>query len=181
MEHIIRFEQGHDCIKFECRWGRKDCRPGGGGSHGVSGMSIRFVAKGDDGAVQFVISTGWLPQHATKNRIGYRGVGEWCSSMSNYFPSPSDLGFHSKTPRYDGHEPIDDSCEFCDGEPCYYDGSGLNAADAMYALVNGGEEALWEFLEAYYDCVFGTGTYPEPAEYPYAPRKKPAEIDKGGE
>ena len=88
---------------------------------------------------------------------------------------PADLGYHSKTPQYEGQEVMDDACEFCDGQPCYYDGSGLNATDAMYALVNGGETALWAFLDAYYEAVFNSGAYPEPAEYPMPLRSKERE------
>ena len=78
---------------------------------------------------------------------------------------PADLGYHSKTPRYDGQDAIDPACEFCDGQPCYYDGSALNASNAMYAVVNGGEAALWLFLDAYYDATFNGGEYPKPAEF----------------
>lgn len=80
-------------------------------------------------------------------------------------PLPVDLGYHSKTPQFDGQSAISESCEILDGEPCYYDGSGLNAHDALHTLVNGGEDALWEFLDSYYDCVFGDAEYPKPAEY----------------
>ena len=65
-----------------------------------------------------------------------------------------------------------DACEYCDGKPCYYDGSGLNANDAMYALVNGGDVALWSFLDAYYAHIFDGKDYPKPAEYPKPLRKE---------
>jgi hypothetical protein len=160
MEHIIKFEQGYDCITFECVHGSKQCIPGGGGSHGRHGLSIRFVSKGDSGAVQFLLYTGWLPQFAEPSNIGCRNVRDWGNSVM-----PADLGYHSKAPKYEGQDPIDKACEFCDGQPCYYDGSGLNSYDAMYALVNGGEDALWIFLDSYYQNVFGEGEYPKPAEY----------------
>jgi hypothetical protein len=159
MEHIVRFERGFDCIKFECAWGRDMCKPGTGGSHGRHGLNIRFVVKGDDGAVQFLLYTGWTPQHATPSDIFVRDCN-WSGT-----PFPADLGYHSKTPHFEGHEPSIESCEFCDGKPCYCDGSILNANDAMYALVNGGEDALWEFLDAYYESVFNGADYPQPAEY----------------
>jgi hypothetical protein len=41
----------------------------------------------------------------------------------------------------------------------------LNAEDAMLALTNGGDKALWDFLDSYYDCVFNAADYPKPAEY----------------
>ena len=83
---------------------------------------------------------------------------------------PADLGYHSKKPHYDGQQPTGENCEYCDGKPCYYDGSGLNANDAMYALVNGGDNALWAFLDGYYNYVFNGGEYPKPAEYKARPR-----------
>ena len=166
MEHIIRLEVGYDCIKFECAFGSKNCFPGSGGSHGRHGMSIRFVAKGDAGAVQFLLYTGLTPQFAEPSEIGVRDC-EWGSAQA----MPADLGYHSKTPRYTGHEVVDSACEFCGGQPCYYDGSSLNANDAMYALVNGGDAGLWAFLDAYYDTTFSGKPYPTPAEFKAAPRK----------
>ena len=160
MEHIVKFESGYDCIKFECSMQSKTCAPGAGGSHGRHGLSIRFVSKGEAGAVQFLLYTGWTPQHAKPDSIGARLISDWGQHIL-----PADLGYHSKTPRYDGHTQIDKACEFCDGQPCYYDGSGLNANDAMYALVNGGDDALWAFLDAYYVAIFEGSEYPVPAEY----------------
>ena len=164
-EHIVRFERGHDCVRFKCVCGKDNCFPGSGGSHGVHGLTIRFVSKGEAGAVQFVLYTGWLPQYVKADNIGYRNVRE-----KAHEPMPSDLGYHSKTPRYDGQTAIEYACEFCDGKLCYYDGSGLNANDAFYALVNGGDDALWTFLDAYYASVFDGEPYPSPAEYPFARR-----------
>lgn len=165
MEHITRFEAGHDCINFECKYGSPTCNPGEGGSHGRHGLSIKFIAKGEAGAVQFVLYTGWLPQYAQPSYIGTRQVSNWGISMM-----PADLGYHSKKPHYEEQEPISEACEFCDNQPCYYDGSSLNAYDAMYALVNGGDDALWSFLDAYYATVFDDAKYPSPAEYPVTPR-----------
>lgn len=164
-ERIVRFERGYDCIKFECINDDPHCHPGSGGSHGRCGLKIRFVVKGEEGAVQFLLMTGWVPQYAEADRIHYRHVPEW----ESHGVIPSDLGYHSKKPQHEGQ--IDSGpCEFCDGEPCYYDGSGLNASDAMYALVNGGDEALWEFLEAYYATTFEGAPYPVPAEFKTGPR-----------
>ncbi len=168
MKHEVRFERGHDCIRFECAFGKKDCVPGGGGSHGVHGLTVRFLSIGEEGAVQFTIYTGWLPQRAKPSNIGYREVRGWTTRGNDV--TPADLGYHAKKPRYDGQTQISESCEYCDGGPCYYDGSGLNANDAMYALVNGGDKTLWEFLDAYYGTVFDGKPYPAPAEYEKAVR-----------
>jgi hypothetical protein len=48
----------------------------------------------------------------------------------------------------------------------------LSAYDAMYALVNGGDTALWAFLDAYYETVFHGAAYPQPAEYKMPLRKE---------
>lgn len=168
MKHIVSFNAGYDCIKFECSSGSKDCRPGSGGSHGRHGLTIRFIAKAERGAVQFVLYTDWMPQSCPVSDIGHRDVRNWGEGHL----MPADLGYHSKTPRYEDQLPISKSCEFCDGQPCYYDGSGLNASDAMYALVNGGDKALWDFLDAYYASVFSGEEYPTPAEYPKAIRRE---------
>jgi hypothetical protein len=159
MEHIVRFERGHDCIRFKCINDSPKCIPGKGGSHGVGGMQIRFIVKGDAGAVQFLVSTGWLPRAVSKKDFLWES-----DELSSFFPSPVDLGYHSKTPRYEGQSSMG-KCEWCDGLDCYYDGSGLNAINAMYTLVNGGDAALWEFLEQYYHYVFSGGAYPKTIEY----------------
>ena len=161
MEHIISFKRGIDCIKFNCVMGSDRCKPGSGGSHGRHGLDIVFIVKGDKGAVQFIVATDWLPKYQKPDEIGYRNV-DWGSSK----PYPMNLGYHSKVPSYEGHKPSTDSCIYCDGQPCYSDWSGLNASDAMYALVNGGDEALWNFLEKYYLFIFEGKDYPQPAEYP---------------
>jgi len=158
LERSVTFNAGYDCWKFKCKFGSDRCIPGAGGSHGIHGLEIRFLVKGEHGAVQFLIFTGWLPQYA-EHDLGYVNVRSWCKSEV----MPADLGYHSKKPMYEGHKPME--CKILDGEPCYYDGSGLQAADAMYALVNAGDEGLWTFLEGYYDCVFLGKPYPMPAEY----------------
>ena len=65
LRHDIRWTPGHDCIQFECKWDRPACRPGEGGSHGRHGLTIRFLAIGQHGAVQFVLYTGLCPALAS--------------------------------------------------------------------------------------------------------------------
>jgi hypothetical protein len=165
LEHVVKFEKGYDCINFECISDSKNCKPGSGGSHGSHGLSIRFVVKGEEGAVQFLLYTGWLPQHSLCS-FGFRD----CDFSGSYSFLPADLGYHSKTPKYKD-QMMFKNCPYCDGELCYYDGSSLNANDAMYTLVNGGDEALWEFLDQFYYCIFKDGKYPIPTEY-IKPRRK---------
>jgi hypothetical protein len=132
-------------------------------------MTIQFVSKGPDGAVSFTLFTGWLPQYAKKDSIGYIGIRDWAGYAQ---PIPAGLDYHSKVARYEGQGRATDSCEYCDGAPCYSDGSGLNSNDAMYSLVNGGDAALWAFMDEYYESVFNGAPYPKPSEYHKKLRQK---------
>ena len=67
---------------------------------------------------------------------------------------PADIGYHSPVPYYEGQEVIQQSCEYLNGKPCYYDGSSLNAVKYFDIMVREGSEALWKALEKYYDDVF---------------------------
>ena len=101
--------------------------------------SLRMVLKGSKGAVQFVLLLGWN----IKGR-----------EVDHLFPMPADLGYHSPVPMYDGHDPIQEECQYLDGKPCYYDGSGLNAERIFEVLKQKGSEAVWKELEEYYKSIF---------------------------
>ena len=157
MDRIVKIVAGYDCIRFKCE--DKSCRPGSGGSHGKHGADLCFYVKGSRGAIQFILNIGLLPQSCRESKIGSR-IFDTGGGLN-----PVDLGIHSKKPLYDDQKVTRTSCEFCDDLPCYYDGSGINAYDALYAMANGGDEALWEFLEGYYRSVFHGFEYPKPREY----------------
>jgi len=103
--------------------------------YGVHGMSIRFLAVGDAGAVQFVMNTGWAPG------LPVRSAGT--------FPYAVDLGYHWSTQRYEGMSQFSE-CDALGEGGCYYDGSGLNAEPVMEAFIRDGEPAVWAALEDYY-------------------------------
>ncbi len=166
MKREIKFYNGFDCINFRCRWDKDTCLPNSGGSHGLHVLEIGFYVYGEKGVVQFKLSTGWLPKKVKKSQIGMLDFKE---QHSNLFPMPTDLGYHSFEPRYDGQTSMG-TCEFLGGKDCYYDGSSLNASDAFYTLLNGGDEELFEFLEQYYLCIFEGGEYPKVHEYPHKER-----------
>lgn len=130
--------------------------------YGIHGVDIRFVLKGELGATQFVMSTGWLLPETVGAIEDERGYGEGAlsyaealasRSTAKYFPSPTDLGYHSPHPRYVGQTVISDDCGYIGG-PCYYDGSGLNAWFPFKALLREGHEGVWRVLEDYYNEVF---------------------------
>lgn len=159
MKKQVKFIKGYDCINFPCK-ASKPCTKEN--THGKHSMGILFLLSGDLGAVQFKLSTGWMPFYSPKDRIGYREIPK--NEISDLYPMPTDLGYHSYKPRYEDQTSMG-KCDVLGGAECFYDGSGLNCNDAYYALVNGGEDALWEFLEGYYKSVFEDSEYPEPREY----------------
>lgn len=163
MKREVKFYNGYDCIKFECINNSQTCFPNSGGSHGRHGLEIAFYVHGEKGVVQFKLSTGWLPQKAQKDNIGYLNFKAGVDG--SLFPMPSDLGYHAYEPHYEGQTSMGE-CEILGGKKCYYDGSGLNANDAFYSLLNGGSDKLFEFLEKYYLFTFEGADYPKPYEYP---------------
>jgi hypothetical protein len=114
---------------------------------GVHGCELRMLLKGPEGAVQFVLFTGWyLP-----------GVIEWWKSRgldTTQAAMPADLGYHSRVPMYEGQNAIMESCPYLDGAPCYYDGSSLNAEGVFQLLLEGGSDAVWSRLEEFYEDTF---------------------------
>jgi hypothetical protein len=128
MEKIIRFYPAYD---------QRNVNPSL--DYGFGGVEMRMVLKGDKGAVQFVMDTGWyLPNIKEYARI-----------------LPIDLGVHSLTPLYEGQEVSSASCEYCDGKPCYYNGSINNAYNVYEKMLTEGDSGVWQALEDYYNEVFG--------------------------
>lgn len=163
MKRITRFYRGYDCINFECINDSNRCYPGGGGSHGLHGLDIVFYVNGEKGAVYFILSTGWLPKSEPTNEYIDFGKSE---------PYPVSLGYISKEPFYSYQEKIKERIDFLDIDEYYLDRSGLDSKDAFYSLVNGGDDALWSFLEQYYRYTYLEGfDYPKRAEYPKKKRK----------
>lgn len=167
LERRIEWEPGFDCIRFECRYGKDTCKPGAGGSHGVHGLQIRWLVIGDKGAVQFLLFTNWMVEPERFN------------ARSAFAPLPADLGYHSRTPQYEGQTPFD--CEYVPDGKCYYDGSGVNAQEPFAVLCNDGIDALWAYLESYYQHVFEGGEFPRREAYRYAPRVQPDSLEMLGE
>jgi hypothetical protein len=135
MERIVSFEPGFD-------------RRAEG--YGVGAMRLRFVLKGELGAVQFLLGTNWYPRHvqeaeAAKGLDLYRG---------EILPTGWDIGYHSPRPMYEGQTPMG-PCEYLDGKPCYYDGSSLAADPIRDAFLERGEPAVWEACEERYVETFG--------------------------
>jgi len=130
-------------------------------NYGIHGVEMRFVLKGEKGAVQFLIFTNWhLPHVEEEHRrlvqrkaIQHEPVSIWLESL--YRPIAADIGYHSPEPRYEGQEPMED-CSYVSGGHCYYDGSSLAAQRFYDVMLREGGDGLWRELEAYYLAVFET-------------------------
>jgi hypothetical protein len=132
-EHIISFSPGFLCEKWLNDKNDKT-------SHGQGSVGLGFYVGNEKGFVQFTLLTGW-----------YYG---WQDDDIFKAPRvmPSDLGYHSPVPRYDGQTSMG-TC-FLLGKECYYDGSSLNAEDPFNILIQKGEDALWLFLETFHNQIF---------------------------
>jgi hypothetical protein len=117
-------------------------------NYGIHGVELVFVLKGPAGAIQFVVLTDWQLPHVTKE-LEARGY------VST--PMPADVGYHSPIPRYKGQSLIEDSCEWLDGKPCYYVGSGLQAYEVFEILRREGSDGVWRELERRYRELFSGG------------------------
>lgn len=123
--------------------------------YGVHGCDISFYLKGPKGAVQFVVSTGWmLPEtYAWWEETGKAQELRVPSGKFLASPFPSDLGYHSPVPQYEEQTCISDDCGIIGG-PCYYDGSTLGAEEPFHVLIREGTDGLWKYLEDYYLKTF---------------------------
>ena len=114
--------------------------------YGRGCAEIAFYLIKDNQAVQFKLMTQWFPEDERRTL-----------KQQGYYPYlyGTDLGYHSPTPLYEGQSPMNEGKEChiikCS---CYYDGSSLNAEPVFELLVNEGEEAVWKYLEKYFDDMF---------------------------
>lgn len=136
-ERIIQFDPAYD---------KRHKNPSK--NYGIHGVTLRFVLKGEKGAINFVVFTNWMLPHIEKEyeNKGLKPGVEYRISR----PMPADLGYHSHVPQYEGQTIMDD-CPWLDGKPCYYDGSTLHAETIFKVLVEEGGDALWEQLEKEYN------------------------------
>lgn len=123
--------------------------------YGIHGVELRMVLRGPLGATQFVLYTNWYLSHVTEDMIERTlshpdRIGLKC----RFLPLPADLGYHWRTPQYEGQC----SCENCKeigGGVCYYDGSSLNAERIYEVLLREGSDGVWRELEAFYNDLAG--------------------------
>jgi len=112
-------------------------------NYGIHCVTLRMTLKGQRGAVQFVLFTGWQLPHI---RDEFKGRADRAL--------PADIGYHSPVPMYEGQTKLTEACEYLDGRPCYYDGSGLAADRFFDVMTQEGDAGVWRELERYYIETF---------------------------
>lgn len=125
----------------------------GGGHHGCE---IRFVLKGQKGAVQFLIMTDWmLPSSREWLKASGFGRGFRESVREERGFMAADVGYHAVEPQYEGQGDAR-PCPYTSTGKCYYDGSGCLADEWAEGFIAGGTEWLWKKLEErYYGWLCG--------------------------
>jgi hypothetical protein len=107
----------------------------------VTSVSIHFIAIGSSGAVEFIVSTGWLLP------------GPFVTQPAK----PFDLAFHSPVPMYDGHPVSPFPCSYLDGLPCYmgtWDRRTKQLEVAWDELLKGGSDSVFDYLRSFYEQTF---------------------------
>lgn len=144
-------ERMEKIIKFYPAFDKRNSDPSK--NYGIHGVELRMVLKGDQGAVQFVLYTNWNLPNVTEEFLT-RPSKDRIDLECRFLPLPADLGYHSPKPMYEGQSIASESCEYLDGKPCYYDGSGLNAERIYKILLYKGSDGVWEELQNFYNELF---------------------------
>lgn len=119
-------------------------------NYGIHGVDLAFYLIGPKGAMQFVLYTNWQLPHVQAEFDAKPPHGQFPYMFHS--PLPSDVGYHSYKPMYEGQTPMKD-CHLL-GCDCYYDGSSLQAEDVFKILTEKGDEGVWAELERRYHSMF---------------------------
>jgi hypothetical protein len=134
-------------VEFAPAFDKRDPNPAK--NYGIHGVEMRFVLKGEQGAVVFEVFTNWHLPDVAKSL-----AGRISRDYNPFEPMGADVGYHSPTPQYEGQKVQSESCAYLDGKPCYYDGSGLAAETLLQRLIAEGDTAVWSALEERYNELF---------------------------
>jgi hypothetical protein len=117
-------------------------------SYGIHNAELCFYLIGPEGAIQFIVSTGWhLPHVMEEMKAKHAHNADTYALLSKGWGT--DIGYHARVPQYENQTPISGNCQILGGT-CYYDGSTLNAEPIFNRMVAEGHEAVWEEMEEYY-------------------------------
>ena len=142
-------------ISFEPAYDKRSSDPAK--DYGIGSVGMRFILRGEFGAVVFYVGTGWFLKD-TEDRLLNNMVGKTIRNKyeaNTIMAMAYDLGWHSKNPMYEDQNVSQEKCCFLDDTPCYYYGTSLGADRVFDILKSKGDEAVWEELESCYKERFG--------------------------
>ena len=123
-------------------------------NYGIGSLRIWFILKKGQKAVQVLLGTNCylnsvINEYKTRNIDLFTGKTIRCW----------DVGYHSNTPTYKGQ--LSGDCNILKKGKCYYDGSSLKGDHDKVAenFLEKGEKWIWEYLEKYWEIVFGKKRY----------------------
>lgn len=137
------------CIEFKAAFSKRDPDPKK--DYGIHGVEAYFVLIGPAGAISFTLYTGWqLPEVVCSTEDA--GLEGWRYGKAlveaGHYPMGATVSYHARVQRGDA-EVSQEHCEWLNGDPCYSDGTFI-ADDAFEALIRGGSDGIWEYLEGWY-------------------------------
>lgn len=137
--------------------------PGGNGrrDYGNGSVTFTFYLTGPKGAVECQFGTNWMPEAARNDVAMRRAIHGLRPDTPEEYGKPRGhyLGYHSPTPKFEGQE-SSGKCDFLGGSECYRDGSYCAADNLIEGFLNGGDDWVWDRLEAYYRSLFEGAEYP---------------------
>jgi hypothetical protein len=135
-------------IKLNPAWDKTHSDPNK--NYGLHCVDLIFQLKGEKGAYEFVVFTGWHLPHV-QERLDHKPLGEFPYLFHK--PQPAYVNYHSKEKQYPEQEISNEKCPLTEGI-CYSDGSCSDADRVFEILVCEGSEGIWKELERLYKLRF---------------------------
>lgn len=118
---------------------------------GAHGLKIRWLLTGPQGAVQFVVYTGWLPSWVDPELGPMITMERFRRTGRLFYPTAAALGYHWRSRVNAADVAPTHLCDVLGGGWCVYNGSDLNREPLLAGLITDGHEYVWTALEAYHD------------------------------
>ena len=105
--------------------------------YGIHGVDMHMVLLGPEGAIEFVVWTGW----------------HWLETEGPNEAKGVDVDFHARAPVLDATL-TRKHCKILDGSCYASDGSSLRAKPIFDALLKEGSDGVWRMMREEYDSTF---------------------------
>lgn len=126
-------------VSFEPAFERRHANPAQ--DYGIGSVTLRFVLRGEHGAVDWLLFTNWY-------------LPETRANLGDEFPTPGPqvLTYHSLREE-DG--PYQGPCAYLDGRTCYMSTQYYAADSVLERLLREGDAGVWAALADAYMKQFG--------------------------